>query len=178
MSDLVNQIIFAPWPSYVGGPLIGVFVIAFLWIENKSLGVSSSFDEICSIGSQTKTSNSSWQITFVLGLVLGGALLYLSNDTKYVVALSHGATEKLNSYGITVFSGLVPSELFNFELSNLLFLFGGGFFIGFGARYAGGCTAGHSIMGIALLSIGSIVSTVSFFIGGLISSYFIVPNLF
>lgn len=178
MSEIINQIIYSPWPWYIGGPIIGLFVIALLLIEKKSLGVSSSFEEICQLGKSTIKSASAWQITFVIGLIVGGFVIFFINDTTYTVAISNGAREKLANIGLTDFDGLAPSQLFNFEFQYILLLLGGGFAIGFGARYAGGCTAGHSIMGIAQLAPSSIITTTGFFIGGLISTYFIVPYLF
>lgn len=178
MNNLLNQLIYEPWPWYIGGPLIGLFVISLLLIEKKSLGVSSSFDEICQIGSKTKTSTSAWQITFVIGLILGGSIIYLVNDTSYTITISEGAKTKLSTYGVSNFEGYVPSQLFNFESVNIFILSIGGLLIGFGARYAGGCTAGHSIMGIALLAGSSIITTVGFFIGGLASTYLLIPYLF
>jgi uncharacterized membrane protein YedE/YeeE len=85
----------------------------------------------------------------------------------------------LAQYGIQNFSGLVPNDLFNW--SNLLTLKGfllmvvGGFLVGFGTRYAGGCTSGHAIMGLSNLQWPSLVATICFMIGGFVSAWFLVP---
>ncbi|MDZ7852586.1 MAG: YeeE/YedE thiosulfate transporter family protein [Halomonas sp.] len=60
---------------------------------------------------------------------------------------------------------------------NLIMLLGGGFLVGFGTRYGNGCTSGHAIMGLSLLSFGSLVATVSFFLGGLLVSNLVLPAL-
>lgn len=180
MADFFNKLIFESWPWYVGGPLIGVFAIVVLLLERKALGVSSSFEQICAVAlPKTELRKSilkdTWQLWFVLGMILGGAILHVAGLQTERIALSDAASATLTSQGITDLSGYVPAELFRFAVPQLIILTLGGFMIGFGSRYAGGCTAGHSIMGIAQLAPSSILSTIGFFAGGLISTYFIVP---
>jgi uncharacterized membrane protein YedE/YeeE len=183
MNQIYNAVINEPWPWWVGGPLIGVFVIVLLVIESKQLGISSSYQYICSKISPLKLdyfknpSKSAWQFYFVIGLVLGGTAIFYFTP-GYQINISAETVDLLAGYGIQEQAGFVPVELFNFSAKSLVVLLAGGFLIGFGARYANGCTAGHAIMGIAQLAPSSIVSTIFFFIGGLVASFFIIPLIF
>ena len=117
-----------------------------------------------------------WQIWFSAGLVLGGVIVFLLVPV-YQVDISSETIQTLEGLNVVPQKGLVPLELYSFDLSSILVLLAGGIFIGFGARYANGCTAGHAIMGCAQLSKASIISTVFFFVGGLIATYLILPVL-
>ena len=149
---------FMPW--YIAGPLIGLFVPLLLIIGNKQLGISSSFDYICSVISTESGrvfkkydfKNNSWKFYFVIGIVIGA---FISNGILL--------TNKVS---------FLPEEYYSFE--GILLLFFGGILVGFGTRYANGCTSGHAIMGISLLKKSSILSTLSFFISGLIFTYMVV----
>jgi uncharacterized protein len=144
-----------PWPWYVSGPLIGLSVPALLLLSGKTLGVSSSFRHMCSITApQSKLSylrenpwrKEVWNLVFVLGILFGGVV----------------ATQWLG----TPVGGYLPDHYYTWGGALLLFV--GGLLIGFGARYADGCTSGHAIMGIANLRWPSMVATASFFAGGLL----------
>ena len=180
---MIKELIYEPWPWWIGGPLIGIFVTLFLLIERKQLGISSSYQYICSKVSPWKldyfrdTGRLKWQFLFVLGVVLGGVLVYLTTPA-YDVALAEGAANRLATYGIGAQKGYLPEELYNWSTKSIVVLGIGGILLGFGARYANGCTAGHAIMGNAQLAPSSIISTVFFFVGGLISTYLIIPILF
>ncbi|MBI3135291.1 MAG: YeeE/YedE family protein [Bacteroidetes bacterium] len=180
MPEYFSQLIYESWPWYVGGPLIGLFAISVLLIERKALGVSSSFEQFCAVALPAGEKRNfilkdTWQIWFVFGIAIGGAILHLAHlDTEFV-QISAGTKGILNQQGVTDFTGYVPSELYTFAVPQSIILILGGFVIGFGSRYAGGCTAGHSIMGIAQSAPSSILATAGFFAGGLISTYFIVP---
>lgn len=181
--EWIGRIINEPWPWWVGGPLIGLFVLVLLVVESKQLGISSSYQYICSRMSPMQLeyfkdrTKSKWQFFFVIGLVLGGVLIYLLIPS-YQIGISESTIAALSEYGVSEQVGYVPSELFNGSVSSLLILTAGGFLIGFGARYANGCTAGHAIMGVSQLATSSIVATVCFFIGGLIATFFIIPLIF
>jgi uncharacterized membrane protein YedE/YeeE len=54
----------------------------------------------------------------------------------------------------------------------------GGFLVGFGTRYAGGCTSGHAISGLSNLQFASLIATIGFFAGGLIATHLLYPLLF
>jgi uncharacterized protein len=180
MNELINSIIYEPWPWWVGGPLIGVFVIVLLLLERKQLGISSSYDYICGKMapinlSYFKDSNKSkWQFFFVIGLMAGGTILFYLNPA-YEIAVSEESLATLSSLGIEQQTGFVPKELYNFSTSSTVFLLLGGFSLGFGARYANGCTAGHAIMGVAQFAPSSIIATTCFFIGGLFATHLIIP---
>jgi len=183
MRELLNKIIYEPWPWWVGGPLIGLFVIALLLIEKKQLGISSSYQYICAKLSPIKIDyfkqpeKSAWQFWFVVGLIIGGVIIQFSIPS-YHVKISRESLATLQSIGIREQVGFVPTELYQFSSTSLGILAVGGLFIGFGSRYANGCTAGHAIMGCAQASPSSIVATICFFIGGLLATHFIVPFLF
>lgn len=183
MKDLLHSIIYDPWPWYVGGPLIGLTVVLLLFFEEKQLGISSSFQYICGKIAHFNLSyfkgldKIEWQLFFVIGMIFGGFIFHIFIPSYYI-SISEDTIRLLNEYGIEKQQGFAPKELFNSSLNNLLILLIGGFCIGFGARYAQGCTAGHAIMGVAQLSKASILATVAFFVGGLIATYFLIPLFF
>ncbi|MFP4206630.1 MAG: YeeE/YedE thiosulfate transporter family protein [Spirochaetaceae bacterium] len=115
------------------------------------------------------------------GVIAGAALAVTVLDGNAMPQISPAARRLFSSWGISGFDSLQPLELFaSLHLGdprNLLMLLGGGFLVGFGTRYGGGCTSGHGVMGLSLLSLGSLMATASFFIGGLLVSNFIVPVL-
>lgn len=177
---MINELLYESWPWYIGGPLIGLTALAILFFERKSLGVSSSFEQVCAValpaGEKRKSIwKDTWQIWFVGGMILGGAILNFGQFSVSEIDITAGTKETLSAQGLTDFSGYVPAELYSFDVPQLAVLVVGGFVIGFGARYAGGCTAGHSISGIAQLAPSSLLTTIGFFAGGLLSTYFVVP---
>lgn len=176
-----------PWPWYVAGPLIGLTVPTLLLVGNKSFGISSSLRHVCAMCVPAKipffTYNwrkEMWNIMFVIGVLLGGfiATALFSNPDAIVVAES--TQRDLAALGITDYSKLMPAEIFSWENlftgKGLLFFVIGGFLVGFGTRYAGGCTSGHAIMGISSLQWPSLVATIFFMIGGfLMTLVFLEP---
>jgi len=175
-----------PWPWYVAGPLIGLTVPLLLIVGNKSFGISSSMRHICAacVPGNISYFNYSWKkeiwnLFFVLGIFLGGmvAINFLANPQP--VQIDPKLAVELAGYGITDYSGIVPRQLFNWQ--NLLSVKGfmmivlGGFMVGFGTRYAGGCTSGHSIMGLATLQWPSLIATICFMIGGFVMANLILP---
>lgn len=180
---MLEALIFEPWPWYIGGPAIGLFVTLLLLIESKQLGISSSFPFVCSKISPIKfdyfknQDKNAWQFWFTVGLILAGFLVGIGLPA-YEVAISSATTDQLYAIGISPQYGFVPQELFQFSTQSVVLLAIGGLCIGFGARYANGCTAGHAIMGFAQFAPTSITATISFFVGGLIATYFILPYQF
>ncbi|MBU3663561.1 MAG: YeeE/YedE family protein [Bacteroidetes bacterium] len=175
-----------PWPWYVAGPLIGLTVPTLLIIGNKSFGISSSMRHICAacIPGNIKFfkydwKKEIWNLFFVAGIFLGGivAMGLLGNDLP--VSVSPALAEELKDYGITDYSGMVPNELFTwanlFTLKGFIMMVIGGFLVGFGTRYAGGCTSGHAIMGLSTLQWPSLVATCCFMAGGFLMANFILP---
>ncbi len=183
------EFISEPWPWYVAGPLIGLMIPLLLLSGNKMLGVSSSFRHACAATVPANISflkydwkKETWNLLFVFGIILGGFLATSLIPNPEAVALSSATSSELNALGISNHEGLVPSEIFNWAslltLPGFLIIVIGGFLIGFGARYAGGCTSGHAIMGISSLQWPSLVAVIGFFIGGLIITHLVYPLLF
>jgi uncharacterized membrane protein YedE/YeeE len=177
-----------PWPWYVAGALIGLTVPYLLLVGNKTFGISSSLRHLCAacIPGDVKFfkydwKKEAWNLFFVGGIALGAfiAAFFLSNPDP--IALAGPTQEYLASKGITDTTQLLPAEIFSWEqlftLRGLIFLVVGGFMVGFGTRYAGGCTSGHAIMGLSSLQWPSLVATVSFMIGGILMTWFILPHL-
>lgn len=182
MLDLIRQ----PWPWYVAGPLIGLTVPALLLIGNKHFGISSSLRHICAACIPANLpyfkyewKREAWNLFFVTGILLGGliAAQLLSNPDPVVI--SEKTVNDLESLNIEVDHQLMPSSIFNsgnlFNTTGLIFFVVGGFLVGFGTRYAGGCTSGHSIMGLSTLQWPSFVATGCFMIGGLAMVHIIFP---
>lgn len=175
-----------PWPWYVAGPLIGLTVPALLILGNKSFGISSSLRHMCAACLPANIpffkydwKKEIWNLFFVGGITLGGilAMLFLGSNEPVIVAPALEA--ELAEYGITNFESMVPMQLFNW--ANLLTLKGfvmivlGGFLVGFGTRYAGGCTSGHAIMGLSTLQWPSLVATICFMAGGFLMANVLLP---
>lgn len=182
MLELLKQ----PWPWYISGPLIGLMVPALLLLGNKSFGISSSLRHICAACIPAKIpffqydwKKELWNLVFVAGVLLGGIFVTLFLQNPEPVQVNAKLVSELQEYGITDYSNLVPFEIFNWE--NLLSLKGfimivvGGFLVGFGTRYAGGCTSGHAIMGLSNLQIPSLIATISFMAGGFFVANLVLP---
>ncbi len=180
--EFIHNVLFEPWPWYIGGPMIGLFVIGLLLIEKKQLGISSSLQYACSKllpinwAYFKNTEKVKWQLFFVIGLVGGG--IVCSFLPSYDVSIADSTKRQLSELGFGFNQGFYPTELFSFSFRNVTWLFLGGTMIGFGARYANGCTAGHAIMGVSQLSMASIISTACFFVGGLLATHIILPLIF
>ena len=188
MSWLVIMDFFKqPWPWYVAGPLIGLVVPALLLMGNKAFGISSSLRHICAACLPANIpffkydwKKENWNLFFVAGIMLGGyiATQYLSGNHAVNI---NPHDSLLKQQGVNDFSGLLPGDIFSFQqlltLRGFIFIIIGGFMVGFGTRYAGGCTSGHAIMGISTLQWPSMVATCCFMIGGFIMTWFILPYL-
>jgi len=177
------------WPWYVSGPLIGLFVPGLLLAGNKMFGISANLRHVCAVALPGKVDffrydwrrSGGWNLAFAVGIVVGGALAghYLGGGTG--ASLSPAARASVAALGVHDVSGLVPRELFRWSAlatwQGLVMLVGGGFLIGFGTAYAGGCTSGHAISGLADLQLPSLVAVAGFFAGGLISTWLVLPWL-
>jgi uncharacterized membrane protein YedE/YeeE len=175
-----------PWPWYVSGPLIGLMVPALLILENKTFGISSSLRHICAACIPTKAEffqydwkAESWNLIFAFGIMLGGLVAGYFFQNPDPVRISEHTIQDLNAMGIKDYSALIPTDVFNFQalltLRGFILMIVGGFFVGFGTRYAGGCTSGHAIMGLSNLQLPSLIATICFFVGGLAMTWFILP---
>lgn len=175
-----------PWPWYIAGPLIGLMVPALLIFGNKTFGVSSSLRHVCAVCLPSKIpyfsydwKKEAWNLFFVGGILAGGIIAanFLMNSNA--VNVSPKLVAELGAYGITDYHSQVPVQLFNFKelltAKGLILMVGGGFLVGFGTRYAGGCTSGHSIMGLSNLQMPSLIATVCFMAGGFIMANLILP---
>jgi len=180
------DILYKPWPWYVAGPLIGLTVPLLLLMGNKKLGISSTLRQICAACVpanvplfQYDWKKDSWNLFFVGGVLLGGFLGGYVFANPDPVALSASTVEYLKSQGLFDPMGLMPVELFNWSslstAKGFFLMVFGGFMVGFGTRYAQGCTSGHGILGLSALQWPSLVATMSFFIGGILFSYFVLP---
>lgn len=182
MLELIKQ----PWPWYVAGALIGLTVPTLLLLGNKHLGISSSLRHACAAcfpGDvpffKYNWKKESWNLFFVAGIFLGGfiATQFLSNPEPITVA--EATVSDLQALNIEVDQQLMPEAIFSFDnlftLKGLIFFVIGGFLVGFGTRYAGGCTSGHAIMGISNLQWPSLVATCCFMAGGFLMIHVIFP---
>lgn len=177
-----------PWPWYIGGPLIGLSVPLLLLLGNKRLGVSSSLRHICAACIPGNVQffkydwkREAWNLFFAAGIAVGAVIAtrFMSNHQPVIVNAK--LMSSLSEYGIKNYDHLAPVDLFNWEalltLKGFVLMIVGGFFVGFGTRYAGGCTSGHSIMGLSNLQWPSLVATICFMVGGIIMANFILPFL-
>lgn len=175
-----------PWPWYIAGPLVGLTVPILLILGNKSFGISSSLRHICAACVpaninffQYDWKKELWNLFFVFGILLGGLLAtqFLINPGEIIV--NPNLKAELSGYGITDYSNLIPVQLMNFAnlltLKGFIIMVGGGFLVGFGTRYAGGCTSGHAIMGLSNLQWPSLVATICFMTGGFLMANVILP---
>lgn len=175
-----------PWPWYVSGPLIGLMVPMLLLLGNKAFGISSSLRHICAVCFPSKIpffqydwKKEIWNLFFVAGIIVGAFLAAFFFSDPQPVQVSPKLVTDLSKYGVNHYDGLVPADLFSWKslitTRGFILIVAGGFLVGFGTRYAGGCTSGHSIMGLSTLQFSSLVATIFFLIGGLIMSNLILP---
>lgn len=183
------ELLKEPWPWYVSGPLIGISVPLLLILGNKMLGISSSMRHICAAVApfniqflKYNWKSEMWNMFFVLGIFIGGFVGGVLLNNGLPVDISPETIADIKSMGVNSFDGLIPSDIFNWEtvfsFKGFIIIVLGGFMIGFGSRYAGGCTSGHAIMGLSSLQWPSLVAVIFFFIGGLLMTHIIAPFLY
>jgi len=178
-----------PWPWYIAGPMI-TLVMAMLIFFGKQFGISSTLRTVCAIGGAGKWSeffrfdwkNMLWNLFFAAGCIIGGYIANTYMSADIVIDLSDKTIASLESYGFErPGKTFLPENIFS--LSNLgtvqgfTFMIIGGILVGFGTRYAGGCTSGHAISGLSNLQLPSLIAVVGFFIGGLIVTHLLLPYL-
>ena len=184
------DIILQAWPWYVAGPLIALTMF-LLFYFGKYFGVSSNLENICSLGGAGKFVNffkfdwrkNSWNLLFVLGIIIGGFITKQWLSISDRVDINPATIADLAAIGIqNAGETYLPSEMFGIEamlsLKGFAILIGAGFLVGFGSRYAGGCTSGHGIVGLSNLEIPSFIAVGGFFIGGIFMTWLILPYLF
>ncbi|RZK46844.1 MAG: YeeE/YedE family protein [Pedobacter sp.] len=182
MIDMIK----APWPWYIAGGLIGLIVPALSLLGNRQFGISANLRHACAACFpanikffQYDWKKEIWNLFFAGGILIGGfiAATWLSNPDPIIV--DPRLMAELKGYGITDNSQLLPAEIFSFSIlitaRGLILLVGGGFLVGFGSRYAGGCTSGHAIMGLSNLQMPSLIATMSFMFGGLLMANLVLP---
>lgn len=184
------NLIFEPWPWYVAGPLIALVMFVLLFL-GKQFGMSSNLRTACSVMGAGKVSDffkfdwkaQRWNLMVVLGAIIGGYIASNFMSDNIVLINPDVAQQLATDYNInSANQAYLPTEIFgleNFaEPKNILILLIGGLLVGFGARYAGGCTSGHAISGLSNLQVPSLIAVVGFFIGGLIMIHLIYPLIF
>ena len=182
MLEMLNQ----PWPWYVAGIIIGLIVPALLILGNKHFGISANLRHACAACFPANIKffkydwkKEIWNFFFVSGIIAGAIIATQLLANPNPVEVNPKLASELAGYGITDNSNLLPEELFSWKsllsLRGLVMLIGGGFLVGFGARYAGGCTSGHAIMGLSDLQWPSLVATIMFMAGGFLMANVILP---
>lgn len=182
--------IYEPWPWYVSGPLIAGIMFLLLF-GGKNFGMSSNLRTMCTIGGAGRKAeffnfdwkSQRWNLVVVLGAIIGGfiAANFLSLDPA--VMINPETVNTLQDLGFSsAGKAYLPNELFATQALTdpkaLIILLSGGLLIGFGARYAGGCTSGHAISGLSNLQLPSLIAVIGFFTGGLIMVHLIFPLIF
>lgn len=184
------DLIYEPWPWYVSGPLIALVMFLLLMV-GKKFGMSSNLRTLCTICGADKTTDffkfdwkaQRWNLVVVLGAIIGGFIGSHWLSTDIAVAINPETVSDLNTLGFeSAGKAYLPTELFDTaaltDLKSLVLLSIGGLLVGFGARYADGCTSGHAISGLSNLELPSLIAVIGFFIGGLVMIHLIFPLLF
>lgn len=180
-----------PWHWAVSGTAIALVLFLLNWM-GRSFGVSSTFRTVCAMAGagkknpffQMDVKDDMWRMMFVVGAIIGGFIAANFLQSPEAVAISQSTIDYLTTLGIsypasdTKGLGFLPTELFSFRnVKGLVMSIVGGFLVGFGARYAGGCTSGHAITGLSHLQLSSLITVIGFFIGGILMTWFIFPFL-
>lgn len=179
-----------PWPWYVCGPLLALIMFSLIYF-GKTFGMSSNLRTLCTMagaGKKTKFfdfdwKSQRWNLTVVIGAIIGGAIAHFLLSNPVDMPLNPVTIESLSQYGFeNAGKSLLPAELFGwdavFSIKGLSILIIGGFLVGFGTRYAGGCTSGHAISGLSSLQLPSLIAVIGFFAGGLVMIHLIFPLIF
>lgn len=184
------DILLKPWPWYISGPLIATVLLLLIYF-GKTFGMSSNLRTLCTISGAGNYADffkfdwkaQRWNLTVVLGAIIGGfiATTFLSDGS--VIELSPETISDLATINfLSPGEQLLPKELYGWDailtLKGFSILTIAGILVGFGTRYAGGCTSGHAITGLSNLQLPSLIAVIGFFIGGLLMTHFILPLLF
>lgn len=183
------ELLYRPWPWWVAGPLIGLFLPALLVAGNRLFGVSANLRHVCAATTRSSAEflrydwreAGGWNLAFAAGILVGGFIAGFVFANPEPVAVAASTRADLGALGVTGVTGLVPSDLFSLSaltsLRTWVILALGGFMVGFGAAWAGGCTSGHGIAGLGNLELPSLIAVVSFFVGGIGASFLLLPVL-
>lgn len=182
MLELIQQ----PWPWYVSGTIIAAIMFVLIFF-GQSFGFSANLRTICAAAGGGKKvkffdfnwKSQLWNLVFLVGAIIGGfiAAQFLSNGEP--VKISENTIKDLAQLGIAAPISAQPNELFSldavFSVKGFLILAFGGIMVGFGSRYAGGCTSGHAISGLSDLQVPSLIAVIGFFAGGLLMTFVLLP---
>lgn len=182
--DVLRQ----PWPWYVAGPIIGLSVPLLLLAGNKLLGISGTLRQVCAICFPANIpflkynwKDQLWNLFFAAGLLLGGFIGGVLLKPVNKMPVSNATLEELGKMHISYQQDILPAEIFSWPhllmWPNFLIVIGGGFLVGFGTRYAGGCTSGHGITGLSTFQWPSLVAVAVFFASGIVTANFLLPLL-
>jgi len=184
------NLIYDPWPWYISGIAIALIML-LLQLSGKKFGMSSNLRTLCTMCGAGKQVHffrfdwkaQRWNLVVVLGAIIGGYIAANFMTNENAVLINSNTIEHLKTLGFeSAGTAYLPLELFEtrvfYSPKTLIILFFGGLFVGFGARYAGGCTSGHAISGLSNLQLPSLIAVVGFFIGGLIMTHFLFPLIF
>jgi uncharacterized protein len=187
----MEEILLRPWPWYVAGPMIGLIVPLLLMLGGKPFGISANLRHMCAATLPSRLPffsydwkrEGGWNLLFALGIALGGFVASRwMMPSGYAAAISEATRNDLHALGLRDLTGIVPAELFGWSALTTtrgwITLGLGGFLVGFGARWAGGCTSGHAISGLAALQLSSLIAVIGFFAGGLLMTHVLLPLLF
>jgi uncharacterized membrane protein YedE/YeeE len=151
----------APIHWAIGGAVIALVTILLLGLLNKQLGISTGFEDVCSLVIRSGYFSRAglgeargWRLPFLAGLVIGG----------FVSALTTGGWQPTWALGV------LDDALALGPMGKVAWMFAGGLFIGFGTRLGGGCTSGHGIFGLSNLESPSLVATLSFMASGIVTT--------
>jgi len=185
----IIEYISQPWVWYVSGPAIALVMFLLLWAGGQ-FGVSSTLRSMCAIGGAGKKvaffdydwKSQIWNLVFVFGAIIGGFIAHTFLSNPLPLNISPSTVNDLAQLGISFDGGLAPEALFTWSslatIKGFLVLVVGGFLVGFGTRWAGGCTSGHAISGLSNLQLPSLIAVIGFFIGGLLMTHLIFPLIF
>ena len=184
------DLILQPWAWFIGGPLIAISLLLYFYF-GQNFGASTNFETLCTMAGAGKVSDyfkKDWKqrdfaLLFVIGLIIGGFFSAYYLIPNQAIDLNPNTVQELTDLGFSnVGNQYFPDEIFGddiiFSLKGFLILLISGVLIGFGTRYAGGCTSGHAITGLSSLQLPSLLAVIGFFIGGIIATWFIIPILF
>lgn len=183
------EFILQPWSWWFSGIMIAA-IMFFLLYFGQSFGFSSNLRTLCAAAGLGKSAKffdfnwkaQSWNLVFLVGAILGGFIAREFLSTNAPVLISEATIQDLSKLGIAAPESLQPAELFGLDavlsIKGFLLLAFGGLMVGFGSRYAGGCTSGHAISGLSDLQVPSLIAVMGFFIGGLMMTYLFLPLIF
>lgn len=186
----MRDAMMGPWPWYVAGPLLGLTVPLLLILGNRAFGMSSNLRHVCAMAIPGRAEyfrydwkrSGAWNLALAAGFLVGGFIAATWLGGGGPVAISAATTADLTALGVRDFSGVVPADLLSWGAlltpAGAVAIIAGGFLVGFGAAWAGGCTSGHGITGLATFQLPSLLAVAAFFAGGITATYLLLPLLF